>query len=335
MRIVLFIESWPTPAGPILAPLAVGEETKQAWLAHSPGVTIDTFVVGDGGARSADALAGTRLRAGGADVVQVGDAVVLAAAGGKHRWEPHALGSALLGIAAEYPHGGSPTSPAQQVIVPVGDEPPAGDPTDVWLGGAEAMRAGVASLDLIVAVSSQRPLLGFNGMSAAVRDGREHDPSIAAAAQAQEDRWAEISRTGDALAKTRSLLGPARLSDTPGSGAAGGLAYCLAALGGRLQPAAPLFASLAGADEAVAQADLVVSVVPSLEPRTLDEGAIPAASALAARKGIPAIVIAPHASIGRRDLMNAGVTSAHGGEPGLSGLTDAIRRVAQTWTRQG
>lgn len=335
MRIVLFIESWPTTDGPIMAPLLVGETTAQAWSAHSPGVTIDTFVVGDGGARSADALAGNRTQVGGASVVEVGEALVLAAPRGHHRWEPHALATALLGIAAEHAHGQSPGTPARRVVVPVGDGLPAGDPTDVWVGGAEAMRAGVAALDLVVAVSSQRPLLGFNGMSAAVRDGREHDPAIARAAQAQEDRWAEISRTGDALAAVRSLLGPARLSDEPGSGAAGGLAYCLGVLGGRLQPAAPLFAALAGAEGAVADADLVVSVVPSLEPRTLDEGAIPAASELAARKGIPAIVIAPHASIGRRDLMNAGVTSAHAGEPGIAGLTDVVRRVAQTWTRHG
>ena len=334
MRIVLFIESWPSTEGPVLAPLVVGEATVSAWSGHSPGVSIDTFVVGDGGARSADALAGPRSQVGGADVVQMGDSLVLAAPRGHQRWEPRALATALLGIAADHAHGQKQGTPAQRVVVPVGDEPPAGDPTDVWLGGPESMRAGVAALDIVVAVSSQRPLLGFNGMSAAVRDGREHDPAIARAAQAQEDRWAEISRTGDDLAKIRSLIGPTRLSDAPGSGAAGGLAYCLGVLGGRLQPAAPLLASLAGADESVSDAELVVSVVPSLEPRTLDEGTIPAASALAAHKGIPAIVIAPHASIGRRDLMNAGLTSAHGGEPGLTGLADVIRRVAQTWTRR-
>lgn len=335
MRIVVLLESWPGTDGAVLSPVAVGERVANAWTAFTPGVVVDTFAVGDGGARSADALAGPRTRAGGAEVVQVGETLVLAAPAGRHRWEPHALATALLGIAADTSHGRAPGTPAQTVVVPVGDEPAAGDPTDVWLGGAESMRVGVAALNLVVAVSSQRPLLGFNGMSAAVRDGREHDSAIALSAQAQEERWAEISLTGDALAKTRSLLGPTRLSDMPGSGAAGGLAYCLAVLGARLQPAAPLFASLAGAEEAVATADLVVAVVPSLEPRTLDDGAIPAASALAARDGTPAIVIAPHARIGRRDLMNAGVTSAHGGEPGLDGLDEVIRRVAQTWTRGG
>lgn len=333
MQILALVDSWPNPDGRSLTPLEVGREVSQTWSSHAPGVTFASFAVGDGGARSADALPGIRTQVGGADVVQVADTLVLTAPAGRHRWEPHALATALLGIAANHAHGRPEGAAAQTVVIPVGDEPPAGDPTDLWLGGAESMRAGVASLDLIVAVSSQRPLLGFNGMSAAVRDGREHDPAIALAAQAQEERWAEISRTGDAIANMRSLLGPTRLSDVPGTGAAGGLAYCLAVLGARVQPAVPLLASLAGAEQALEAADLVVAVVPKLEPRTLDEGVIPAAGALAAQKGIPAIVIAPHAQIGRRDLMNAGLTSAHGGEPNKSGLTDVVRRVAQTWSR--
>lgn len=332
MHILALIESWPTPEGRLLAAPEVSDAFSGAWLSHSSTVTVETFAVGDGGARSADALAGSRIHVGGAQGVQVGDALVLAAPRGDRRWEPHALATALLGIAAEHGHDRRENDRAKTVIVPVGDEPPAGDPTDLWLGGAAAMRAGLASLDLVVAVSSQRTLLGFNGMSAALRAGREHDPAIATAAQAQEDRWAEISRTGDAVANLRSLLGPTRLSDAPGAGAAGGLAYCLAVVGGRLQPAVPLLASLAGAEQALEHADLVVAVVPTLEPRTLDEGVIPAAGALAAQKGIPAIVIAPHARIGRRDLMNAGMSSAHGGEAGLAGFTDVMRRVAQTWT---
>lgn len=333
---MVLIESWPDADGQPFTPLATGDAIKQAWEMHAPSVVIDTFAVGDGGARSADALVGSRSHVGGADVVEVQDGastLVLAAPHGQKRWEPHALATALLGIAADRAHGRPPGAPAQPVVVPVGDEPPAGDPTDVWLGGAKSMRAGVAALDLVVAVSSQRPLLGFNGMSAAVRDGREHDPAISLAAQAQEERWSEIARTGDHVAQLRSLLGPSRLSDAPGSGAAGGLSYCLAVLGGRLQPAAPLFATLAGAEQAVEAADLVIAVVPQLEPRTLDEGAIPAASALAAPRGLPAIVFAPNPRIGRRDLMNAGVTAAHGAGPGLEGLADTVRRVAQTWTR--
>src|SRR5690554_3220652 len=44
MRIVLFIESWPSADGPVLAPLDVGEATAGAWSAHSPQVNIDTLL---------------------------------------------------------------------------------------------------------------------------------------------------------------------------------------------------------------------------------------------------------------------------------------------------
>lgn len=328
MRIVVLTESWPAVAGPAVTAERTARTVREAWQSAAADAVIETFSLGDGGARSADALAGSRGSVGGALAVDTGDAVVLAPGDGAVRWEPHALAAALLGLAAE--HAGA--TPARTVVVPVGDEPPAGDATDLWLGGLAQMRAGLASLDLVAAVGSQRPLLGFHGMSAALRDGRESDEVIGRAAQAQEERWAAIAREADPLASQRSLLSASRLSDQPGTGAAGGLAYCLAALGARLAPAARILASLTGADAAAERADLVVAVVPRLEPRTLDEGAVPAASALAARTGAPAVILAPSTRIGRRDLMNAGIASAHEAGPGPDGLAEGVRRVAQTWT---
>ncbi|MFW7415312.1 glycerate kinase [Demequina sp. SO4-18] len=328
MRIVVLTESWPGGGTAALTALQSADAVSAAWLEASPSAVVECFAIGDGGARSADALEGPRASVGGAVATETSRAHVLAPAGGALRWEPHALASALLGLAAE--HVGA--QPARTVVVPVGDEPPAGDATDLWLGGLLPMRGGVAPLDVVAAVSSQRPLLGFHGMSAALRDGREVDEAIGRAAQAQEDRWSAIAREADDIAGAPSLMRTSRLSDMPGAGAAGGLAYTLAAIGARIVPSAPLMATLTGADEAAEDADLVVAVVPSLVPRTLDEGAVPAASALAARRGVPAIVIAPESRIGRRDQMNAGLASAHEGEPGVDGLSAAVRRVAQTWT---
>ncbi|MDN4481547.1 glycerate kinase [Demequina muriae] len=328
MQIVVLTESWPTDGdAPMPAP-QTADAVAAAWGASAPHASVQCFAIGDGGVRSGDSLAGRRVQVGGAEAIGAGRSVVLAPTGGEKRWEPHALATALLGLAAE--HAGS--QPARTVIVPVGDASPAGDATDLWLGGIAQMRAGVASLDVVVAVASQRPLLGFHGMSAALRDGREVDEAISLAAQAQEDRWAAIARDADAIASVPSLLGSSRLSDLPGTGAAGGLAYALGAIGARIVPGAPLMATLTGADEAAATADLVVAVVPGLEPRSLDDGAVPAAASLAARRGLPAIVIAPESRIGRRDLMNAGLAAAHEGGRGVDGLTAAVRRVAQTWT---
>lgn len=336
MKIVVLTESWPSSEGPPLASHETSVEVATAWRQRAPHADIQAFGIGDGGARSIDVLEGNRSRVGGVEVTDVGGTKVLGAPQRRTRWEPHALASALLGLAAEHAHENQGERSGRQlrVVVPVGDEAVAGDPTDVWLGGPEAMRQGLTPLDIVVAVSSQRPLLGFNGMSASVRDGRENDTSLALAAQVQEQRWADIARRGDAIAQVTTLMGPTRLSDVPGSGAAGGLAYCLSVAGGRLQPAATVLAQLNGAEDAAAQADLVVAVVSRLEPRTLDEGVIPTASAFAGTRGVPAIVIAPDTRIGRRDLMNAGISSAHQGAIGAVGLRDAVARVAQTWTPQ-
>ncbi|WP_084103467.1 glycerate kinase [Demequina sp. NBRC 110056] len=327
MRIAVLAQSWPGPDGSGLAPRAVASVVEAAWLDAVPGSAIAAVPVGDGGPRSADALAGSRSPVGGVEATEAEGALVLAPAGGAPRWESHALAAGLLGLAAEHADARHPRT----VVVPVGDEAPAGDAADLWLGGLAQMRAGLASLDVVAAVSSSRPLLGLRGMSAAVRDRRESDEALAIAAQRQEERWSAIARGADPLAASASLLSTGRLSDQPGSGAAGGLAYCLAAAGARLAPAGPFLASLAGAERAAADAAVILAVVPSLEPRTLDEGAVPAASALAAATGAPCVVLAPRSRIGRRDLMNAGVASAHEAAAGGDGLADGIARIAQTW----
>ncbi|MFN3866024.1 MAG: glycerate kinase [Demequina sp.] len=328
MRIVVLTESWPGSGPVALAARHAAHAVVSAWAEAAPEATVQCFALGDGGARSADALEGPRFLVGGAEATDVDGTLVLAPRSGARRWEPQSLSAALLGLAAEH----SAARPPRTVVVPVGDEPPAGDATDLWLGGILQMRGGVAPLDVVAAVASQRPLLGFHGMSAALRDGREVDEAIGRAAQAQEDRWAAIARDADPIASVPSLLGSTRLSDSPGTGAAAGLAYALAAIGGRIVPSAPLMAALTGATDAAESADLVVAVVPGLVPRTLDEGTVPAAAALAARRGLPAIVIAPESRIGRRDLMNAGLAAAHEGAAGAEGLAAAVRRVAQTWT---
>ncbi|SEI90381.1 glycerate kinase [Demequina mangrovi] len=323
MRAVIAAQSWPLQDAGSLAPADTARLVRDAWEATSPHVDLAVVAAPSGAPRSADALSGDEAPVGGAIARRVGTTVVLAPATGA-RWEPAALGSALLGLAA--------AGEGATVVVPLGDEPPAGDAVDLWGGGLEAARAGVATLDIVALVGSDRPLLGFSGMSAAVRDGREHDAALAAAAQAQEERWTAIAREADPLASRRTLLGPARLSDEPGTGAAGGLAYALAALGARLVPASSALAALAGLEEEAATADVVVAVTARLRAADLDHGVAAAASSLAARRGVPCVVVTADLGVGKRDLMAAGIASAHEGAPGEAGLADQIRRVAQTWT---
>ena len=69
-----------------------------------------------------------------------------------------------------------------------------------------------------------------------------------------------------------------------GSGAAGGLAYCLAVLGATITRASDYLADAVGLADAVAGADVVIAVGGPLTPATLDHGLATAAAKLASLK---------------------------------------------------
>ncbi len=281
--------------------------------------------MGDGGPRSADVWDGARGLVEGAETIAHAGATWLAPTGGTSRWNPVDIAAALFALAE---------AGAGTVVVPIGDASIAGDASEFWSGSLPLMRHTLSALDIVVLVSSRRPLLGFQGMSAALRDGREGDPAVAAAAQAQEERWRDLAIHGDDVGARKALMGPTRLSDEPGTGAAAGLGYVLAAVGARLAPATPFIADAAGLGAAVADgAHLVVGVGAGLTPRTLDYGvAVPVASAAAAY-GLPSALLVPAVQVGKRDLMAAGISAAHEAAHGADGLADGVRRLAHTWAR--
>lgn len=346
MRVAIIVQEWPVdiPAD------AVALEVAHAWADAAPGSVVEVLVGGDGGPTTAAAWkTGATERVGGAEVIMRDGVAWLLPAGGAPRWDALGLSTALLGLASavEPVHGAhGKFSPAmggkepapkpttrRRVVVPLGDVPPAGDAADLWGTQLPATRRALESLDIVALVGSDRPLLGFHGMSASLLDGHEGDAALATAAQEQELRWTELARTGDAVAGRESLLGPSRPSEAPGAGAAGGLAYAVHVLGARLMPAAHAVAGEVGLEAASADADLVVAVVPELTPRTVDNGLTAPVSVAAAARGVPAVVLTTAVRVGKRDLMAAGVASAHEAQPGVEGLVDGVRRVAQTWSR--
>ncbi len=322
MHVAMVVEGWPGVSGAV----DVADRAALAWGMSSPGVQVTAIAVGDGGPRSADAADGEPYALQGVDAVQTSAGLILAPADGALRWDPVALGEALRAIAAD-------ADAPRTVIVPVGDVPPAGDAADVWGASLQDSREALADLDLMALVSSDRPLLGFHGMSAAVREGREADSALAVAAQEQEERWRLRAQEADEVAATGTvLLGPRRLSDQPRTGAAGGMAYSLAALGARLEAGSHALARWSGLQAAVDHADVVVAVVDTLSHAALDHGAAAPAGGLAAARGVPAVVITSDSHVGKRDLMAAGVHGSHVGEPGPDGLAEAVTRAAHTWT---
>ncbi|MGC4174172.1 glycerate kinase [Demequina sp.] len=320
MRAVMGVERWPG----VDTVRDVGRIAASAWGEVSDA-TLEVFAVGDGGPRTADSFPPDRMSVGGVQAVPTPAGLLLSPKGADQRWNPQDLMAALLGLAA------AADEIQGAVIVPLGDATPAGDALEVWGAAPAATRLQLAKLSLRVLVTSDRPLLGFHGMSASLRNGRESDAALAVASQDQEARWREIAATGDAIASRGTLLGPNRLSDAPGSGAAGGLAYCLAALGATLTRATDYLAEAVGLSDAVAGADVVLAVGGPLSPATLDHGLATTAARLAARHALPAVAITTDLSVGRRDVMAAGLSGTHEGNPGPEGLADVVRRVAQTW----
>lgn len=321
MRVVAAVNQWPGDdvLDPRAAALAVGE----TWLEAQPAAEVHTVPLGDGGPRTADAWPGERGLVGGAEVVQYRGLRWLAPSDGVTRWNPMDLSTALLGLAAIQSSG--------PVVIPVGDDAPAGDAAALWGDALPVIRDALRPLELVVMVTSSRPLLGFHGMSASLMVGREADQALAAAAQEQERHWIEMAREGDATAARDALIGPVRMSDLSGTGAAGGLAYVLAALGARIVPAAHYLVDASGLATVAERADLLVGVGGDLTPATLDNGVAASVAAVAGRRAVPATVLSTGVHVGRRDLMAAGLSSAHEAARGPRGLTDGITRIAHTW----
>lgn len=322
MRVVAAVQGWPGKYR--IDAREVAAATARAWAEAVPETELVVLPIGGGGPRSADVWRGARGFVEGAETIDHAGATWLAPTGGSSRWNPIDLAAALFGLA----EGG------RTVVIPLADDAIAGDAVELWSGSLAATKKFLAGLDIVALVSSRRPLLGFDGMSAALRDGKESDASVAAVSQAREEYWRELAAHGDEVGGRRSLMGPTRLSDEPGTGAAAGLAYALAAVGARLVPANSYIADAAGLSAEVARgANLVWGVAAELTPRVLDHGiAVPVAAAAAAR-GIPAALLTPAMRVGKRDLMAAGISAAHEAEEGPEGLADGVRRLAQTWAR--
>lgn len=328
MRMAWYVQSWPGGLDPIAAAAEVTVTAREV----AADVTMSIYPLGDGGPCTAHVWAGAQSEhVGGADVVRRNGAAWLMPARGATRWDPVGLSTALIGLAADASRGA-------RVVVAVGDTPPAGDAAALWGPSVEALRHALKPLDIVALVTADRPLLGFHGMSAALLDGREGDPAMASAAQAQEERWTGLARHADAVAAVSTLIGPTRASDVPGTGAAGGLAYALHVVGARLIPAFPVLVSETEGgdttkDAAASAPDVAVVVTEALTPRTLDHGLATAVSARAASRGIPTVALSETLHVGKRDLMAAGVDSAHTSTAGAEGLREGVRRVLQTWAR--
>ena len=141
--------------------------------------------------------------------------------------------------------------------------------------------------------------------------------------------------------------GNARLSASSwGTGAGGGSALVLRALGAWVRPGARAMAEILALSDAVRGQDLVVAAWGELYD-VLADGVVGVVGQQAASQALPCIVVCGRCAVSRGELAAAGVTTAYGLQEAHatepwdatdshrleSRLTDLGTRLARTWSR--
>ncbi|MDM7853618.1 glycerate kinase family protein [Cellulomonas alba] len=220
------------------------------------------------------------------------------------------------------------------------------------LAGLRRLRDRWRDVELLVATDVDVPLLGLTGASAGFAPQKGATPEQAQALERALDDFARaaVDALGDDV-RPDLLAGasrPARqrLTAAPGAGAAGGLGFGLALLGGRLLPGASLVADLVGLDARIAAADVVVTGEGRFDWQSLHGKVASEVARRALAYGVPTVVLAGQVLVGRRELAAAGVAAAYAvsdspddvpaalADPARS-LAARAERVARTWSRAG
>ena len=193
-----------------------------------------------------------------------------------------------------------------------------------------------------VAASTPRPLLGPGG-TAFLTPSLETRTGFADAEHVETWR-AALKNSWRAAQTENELLLPlaAGAENDPtlvaGSGAGGGSAALLLALGGRVLPAWEVLADHTSLHSRVAEADLVVFVSPHLDAPNIPDSPLAMVASVAAADGTPVVAVAASSSLSRPEQADLGIHGVStlsprvftaGGDP----FQDCGRRLGQTWGR--
>ena len=196
------------------------------------------------------------------------------------------------------------------------------------LDGLADVRARFEGVDLVVAADVDHVLTGPEGAAAVFGPQKGADEETVAVLDAALTTWAAV--LGDGLA------------DRPGAGAAGGLGVALAALGARRVAGGELVREVAGLDEALARADLVVTGEGRLDAQSLHGKLVSVVAARAREQGVPCIALAGQVDMSTGEALEAGLEGVYSvaadagsveaalAEPAAR-LADLAEGVAQRW----
>lgn len=184
----------------------------------------------------------------------------------------------------------------------------------------EPVRRLVGSGELVGVVRDgelDRHLLGLRGITAVRGRERGEDPATMLATDAALEAFTRaVGRTPE-----------------PGDGAAGGTAYAITALGGRLVAGPAECARRVDLADSLTAADLVVTGATSFDFGSRGGGVMQHVADLAQAALTPCIALAGQVLIGGREMRTMGVESAYAtDQPGVSGLRDRAAQVARTWS---
>lgn len=183
------------------------------------------------------------------------------------------------------------------------------------LGPALELVADVELVGLVPDEQRNDELLGLRGVTSRRGQGIV-DPGLMLATDA-------------ALTDAAQCL---EIQPEPGSGAVGGAALAVQALGGRVVGAVEHTCDEVGAGETVRQADLVVVAVESFDFHTRGGAVVAAMVDRCAAAGTPCVVLAGEVVISSRETRLLGIDVAHRVDiTDDASLAASVGRVARTW----
>jgi glycerate kinase len=218
-----------------------------------------------------------------------------------------------------------------------------GEPVDVLAaggGGLSALAAVTAAglpegLDLVVATDVDNPLLGPSGASAVFGPQKGADRAAVLDLDDALRHWADL---------VEAVTGRPGLRDQPGTGAAGGLAFGLMALGGGRVAGSDTVTEAVRLGERIAAADVVVTGEGRLDAQSVRGKVVSAVVRHARENAVPCVVVAGDVTVGEREAAAWGIDAAYsvaalaGSVPagiaaGALGLQGAARQAARDWSR--
>ena len=164
------------------------------------------------------------------------------------------------------------------------------------------MHPALRAAEVILAADVDNPLTGPDGAAEVYGPQKGASP-------------AEVALLDDGLRRWAAVVAAATGTDwsqAPGAGAAGGVGFAaLAVLGATRRPGIELVLELAGFEDALDGADLVITGEGSLDAQSLAGKAPVGVARAAARLGVPVVAVAGRSTLTEAELAAAGIAAVY------------------------